>query len=159
MKRRDYKRITFLILALLMTAFIWGQSLLPADMSSAQSGFITNIVNEVLLRLNIKIAENDLSFYIRKLAHFTEYFFLAMFWFLYFKTFKTTFEVNIETIGYGLIIAISDELIQNSTPGRAMQITDVFIDLSGVIFFLVVAYIITLINLKRIKQKHTKKAS
>ncbi len=157
-KGRNYKKTIFFILSVFMTGFIWFQSMLSADASSAQSGFVTNIVNDILLTLNIKVNQDDLSFFIRKMAHFTEFFFLALFWNLYLLSHRLAIESYFHTITYSLSVALIDEWMQNSTPGRAMQTIDVVIDMAGVLFLVIVSLVIRAIYIKIVRKNHTKKA-
>lgn len=156
MKEDVIKKRVYATLVTLVTAFIFIQSLMPASASSAQSGFFMEIINNILLKLNITINENDLSFYIRKLAHFTEFFVLALFWFLYLTTTKSQEEAYFLTLGYGLMTGIADELIQSQTPGRAMQLSDVLIDFSGVLTFTILTFIIIKLYLLIQKRKYQK---
>lgn len=142
-------RYIYLTLAIIITVFIFSQSIMPGALSSEQSGFFTNIINNVLISLNINLEKDTLSFLVRKFAHFSEFFFFGFFWFMFFKSFNYSYTTYIITLNYGLMAGITDELIQNLVPGRAMQGIDVLIDLSGVAFFLLVAFIIIKLTEKR----------
>ena len=72
MQNRKKRRLPF-ILTILIMAFIFLQSALPADLSQQESGTIVGI----LVKLTHMDAE-VLSFAVRKCAHFTEYLALGM---------------------------------------------------------------------------------
>ena len=142
-------RYIYLALGILITIFIFSQSLMPGEVSSQQSGVITDIIDETLTDLNIEVERDTISFSVRKLAHFTEFFFFGFFWFMFFKSFSYSYRTYILTLNYGLMIGIIDELIQKSVPGRGMQGIDVLIDVAGVLFFLIIAFIIIKLTEKR----------
>jgi len=127
-----------LILSILITLFIWFNSLLPGSVSSAQSGFIVGLADDLLSLFGIQVTFDTLSLIIRKLAHFFEFFLLGITLSIYLiKEKKTIFHV----LWIGLIIAIIDETIQLFVDGRASSIIDVGIDFIGVGFgFIIIKY-------------------
>ncbi len=132
-----------------MTLFIFSQSLLDSVDSSELSGGITNNIYIFLNNLNINININNLHNLIRKLAHFSEFFLLGLFWGIYYHLEKAIKTPNIFTIIQGIITASLDEFIQKFIPGRSGQLTDVLIDTSGVIFAVLIIYIIKKINKRK----------
>ena len=140
------KSKTLLIIGILINIFIWTNSLMPSNLSSSQSGLIVNLIYPVFKNV---FDVNTFTTVVRKLAHFTEFMFLAIIFSYYFKS------INIKnpyliTMIYGLIVAIIDEAIQTFIPGRAGLIIDVLIDFSGVITGVLVVFIISKIRLKHI---------
>lgn len=132
------KRKTLLIIGVIINLFIWINSLMPASISSEQSGIIVNILYPPFKNI---IEVNMFTKIIRKLAHFTEYMLLGIIFGLYY------FNINkknyyIITIIHGLLVAIIDETIQLFIPGRAGLITDVLIDITGVIVGVIILTII-----------------
>lgn len=127
------KRIT-LILLIIVNLFIWINSLMPGNVSSEQSNFIVNLIYPLFKNI---LTKNDLSFYIRKLAHLTEFLILGLL-LSYYLTLKNVKYKYIITLIYGIIVAIIDETIQYFIPNRACQITDVLIDSVGVIIGLLI---------------------
>jgi VanZ family protein len=120
-----------LIISILITLFIWMNSLLPADVSSAQSGFIVGIVDDILSFVGIHSDVNTLHLIIRKFAHFFEFFVLGISLSVYMiKEEKKIYHV----IWIGLVIAIIDETIQLFVDGRTSSLVDVGIDTLGTIF-------------------------
>ena len=143
------KSKTLLIIGILINIFIWTNSLMPSNLSSSQSGLIVNLIYPVFKNV---FDVNTFTTVVRKLAHFTEFMFLAIIFSYYFKS------INIKnpyliTMIYGLIVAIIDETIQLFIPGRAGLIIDVLIDFSGVITGVLVVFIISKIRLKHINNK------
>lgn len=138
-----------LTIGILINIFIWINSLLPSNLSSSQSGLIVNIIYPIFKNI---FDVNTFTTIIRKLAHFTQFMLLAIVSCYYFKSInmKKTYSA---TLTYGLLVAIIDETIQLFIPGRAGLITDVLIDLLGVLFGLFIVYIISIIKLKHINNK------
>lgn len=137
MKKNKY---IFLILGILITIFIFSQSLLKADDSSGLSNKITlNIYNVVVIFFkNLKYINFHL--FIRKLAHFTEFFVLGLVWFFfYYKNIKCPYLV---TLIHGFITASLDETIQLFVEGRVGSFMDVLIDSFGVFTALLIIYVV-----------------
>ncbi len=139
MKKR---KIVFGSLFILVTAFIFYNSLKPASESSEQSGFFVKIFLSVFCFFN----EHTATFIIRKTAHFTEFFTQASFLSAYFsEDYKKYCKF---VLAMGLITAAADELLQLFSDGRACMIRDVFIDFSGT----AAAVLIFVIIRKRVKR-------
>ena len=104
--------------------------------SAELSGSVTDTVLSVLevMEPDIRriIDTGALESALRTTAHFTLYFFLAV-WvydFLW-SFFKDWFRLITETAMISLIVAILDETLQSRIPGRAMQLTDIYVDFLG----------------------------
>ena len=110
-------------------AVIWGNSLLPASVSAAISGFISNLLGAVLNGLG---AASHGEGPLRKLAHFLEFtsFGLLLGWHI---SMGRTKKWILPTILTGVSVACVDETLQRFTPGRAPRITDVGIDTAGLL--------------------------
>lgn len=113
-----------LLLVILWMIFIFVMSSFDATSSSNQSNFIVDIITSII---NIKDTEL-LSFIIRKLAHFTEYFILGI---LVINLITKYDKKIIIAILLCIIYATSDEIHQIFVPGRSCQITDIMIDSLG----------------------------
>ena len=169
------------ILALIMLVFIWGQSMIPASASTAESEFFLSFVDEFmdvgveylqggqvynfLMDLAGRVGNDqaraflqrcvnylqtyyfsrDAGFWIRKVAHFSEY---ALFGVLMCMLFS-------RPNGRGrfwwpelmcLCVAAIDESIQLITPGREGKLRDVTLDMmgatAGILFAMVVLAVI-----------------
>ena len=127
MLRRNRKGIvTALVCANLL--FIWVNSLLPASVSAAISGWVSQFLGFVLDGIGGGMyGEGPL----RKLAHFLEFasFGLLLGW-------RISMNKNKwipPTFSLGVSVACVDELLQHFSPGRAPRITDVGIDTAGLL--------------------------
>lgn len=114
------------ILMLLWMFLIFLMSSFDATDSSNQSNFIVNIISNILNIENVRL----LSLIIRKLAHFTEYLILGTLVINMF-TKNNAKKSCLLSILLCIIYAISDEIHQIFTPGRACQIKDILIDSVG----------------------------
>jgi VanZ family protein len=123
----------FLIVGILLHILIFTQSLLPADLSAGQSGFIVDALHPIILSMGIQLDIVTFSFFIRKLAHFTEYFLLAMFWYLIYLKYFNELKLIVIVLMHGLLTAIIDETIQLFVDRRSGAVMDVLIDFSGVL--------------------------
>jgi VanZ family protein len=123
-----------LILVILVLLFIWGNSMLPAYLSSLESGYMEQLLLPVLLPLQRALARLDvvvtLSHLVRKLAHFTEYMILGLVMTALFvrPNGRSRFWL---TEGLCLAAALIDEGIQMFSEGRGPGLRDVALDFSG----------------------------
>lgn len=126
MKRLRY---VFLIMFVLTTVFIFGNSAKPAVESSVQSGRFSDF----LLQYFGKFFENEdtVVFFVRKAAHVTE-FFLQSVCFSGVLFSEKYHKSIVYVLFVGLLTACTDEFIQLFFDGRAGMIKDVFIDFSGI---------------------------
>ena len=113
------------ILSLIIVILIFTNSLMNAEVSSSQSGFVLNIFQTVFVWFNITIESDTLSLMIRKLAHFLEFFVLG---FTLLKGWGLKVLVNIFII---FLVASFDESIQLFSEGRAFSVIDIGIDMMG----------------------------
>mgnify|MGYP004566601119 FL=1 len=125
-----------LLLVILWMIFIFIMSSFDATSSSNQSNFIVDIITSIINIKDIGL----LSFIIRKLAHFTEYFILG----ILVINFITRYDKKIIiAILLCIIYATSDEIHQIFVPGRSCQITDIMIDSLGSIMGIYLYKLIT----------------
>lgn len=141
-KRIITKRNVLIALTVAMLLFIWGQSLLPRELSAEESGwFTTHIINPLLglFGLSVKGA------LVRKLAHVTEYTMLSILLTLLFRG-------NVKRVlSLGFAAAFLDESIQILSKRGAM-IQDVWIDLLGVL----IGYILTAVPMRLRRNRNSK---
>lgn len=128
-----------IVLVLLTTLFIWTNSLLPGSISSSQSGFITNLIYPIFKNI---MSIDKLTVIIRKLAHFTEYAILGITLAYFYLSRSKENKYLLLALLQGVITAVIDESIQLLVPNRAGLITDVLIDTTGVVFGILVFYLI-----------------
>lgn len=126
MEKNSKKLRICLTLLALNVAFIWGNSLLPGEISGAISLWVKRIL-EALLGGEHPGTGHGL---LRKLAHFTEFACLGalLTWLasMYGKPF-------LWALAGGFLVACADETIQCFVPDRGPAFTDVLIDTAGVL--------------------------
>ncbi|RZS93030.1 VanZ family protein [Cuneatibacter caecimuris] len=131
-KQRDTKWI-WLALTAGFTCFIFGNSALPGTVSSGNSGFALDILQNVLSFLGLP-GEWLTEHVIRKSAHFAEYAALGL---LLSKTWKMWFPESAwrkwPVLFLGLLTPVLDETLQLFVEGRSGQVSDVVLDFSGVL--------------------------
>lgn len=135
MIRSDRRLRLCRVLLVLTLAFIWGNSLMPAEISQAFSDW----VKEVLLRLVSDGASSQGgSGVLRKIAHFTEFSALG---FLLSWRFGMLRKGKIPAFACGAAAACIDETIQLFVPDRGPGILDVLLDCSGVLTGMLLLYL------------------
>lgn len=153
-------KIVYAILSLLLFAtisFIWLMSVKDVKASTQQSSTIKDVIQGVcdafLGKDTVVVSHN----FVRKLAHFSEFFGLgvilcALFWYSRAFKVKNFFEI----IFIGAFIALVDESLQALTD-RSPSILDVLLDTSGVLLAILM-FVLVLFIIKKIKEKKVKKA-
>ena len=126
-KTRKRMTLCFALLAVNL-AFIWGNSLMPGQISAAFSQWVGKLM-AILLPGQIQAPGMGHGL-LRKLAHFTEFCCLGMC--LCWLAGMLQKRPWLSVVG-GFLAACMDELIQCFVPDRGPAITDVLIDTLGVI--------------------------
>ena len=138
-KIRLFWRIVTTIACALMLVFIFSNSLLSAEKSSAQSSAVVDTIQDVasVVAPNSPIANatgdayNKLHARVRVLAHFSEFMLLgALFvWCWYSYTDK---KIWLIASAAGVVLTpLIDELLQTFTSGRAAEWLDIAVDTTG----------------------------
>lgn len=135
------KKIINITLLILWMILIFTMSSFNATESGEQSGFIVNILSNVLHISNIEI----LSLIVRKLAHFTEYLILGILAINCFKDYDIK-HIFIISLIFCIIYASSDEIHQLFIPGRSGNIIDATIDSLGALTGITMYYYLILKN-------------
>ena len=150
---RDKKiAVIYAAITLAITVFIFVNSLQNGEDSAKQSDFFVNIINPIISFFGITPDEHTVGVFVRKAAHFTEYFVLCATATMFLRVFKNKKLLFIPPI-YCLAVAVTDEFVmQMITEGRAPQITDVLIDFSGALAGLLVVLMLSKRN-KEVKKK------
>ena len=122
-KKRTRLCVTLIVLNL---CFIWGNSMLPGEVSGALSDWLGQLLG---------LGQGDPSQgtgLLRKLAHFSEFACLGFLlsWLAYLKG-ERGFHIFALALLGGLLAACIDESIQMLTPARGPGLVDVWIDTSG----------------------------
>ena len=157
LKKINNKRLFKIISFFLMVGwicFIFSLSLQPASESSAVSkGLLTNILEFFYSLTNIRIDVLTFHNIFRTFAHFTEFFVLGILSILFY--FSAMKKRPVYAVITGFSVAICDELIQYFfAEGRAMQIEDIAVDFSGIVFSTIIYFLFYKIYLNR---KYAKK--
>ena len=150
---KNNKKI-YLIISILVMAFIFFQSSLPADLSDAESNWLISLIPGISEKTAL-----ELTFMVRKSAHFLEYTLLGLSLCLTFGKDRigesereklnqaNKVKVNdskraiVPVIALdkylpwliGTFYAVTDELHQHFVPGRSCEFRDVCIDSAGVL--------------------------
>lgn len=133
-------RIIFTIALVWCILFIFHNSLETSSISSARSHEVMQKINAILAHLNIGPLSEHV---VRKLAHFSEFTLEGFLLMLCLRVYTRHFfkHVSWPMLG-GLLTALTDETIQLFVPGRSGQVTDIWIDFSGVMTGLLVGLIL-----------------
>ena len=141
-KERSKKRIIFCVLiwlcvaALCVTIFVFSSK--SAVESSEQSGAIIEFFYKLF-------GVGFTDFFVRKLAHFSEFLLLGFLSALAFTYTLTDIKKIYLGVVFSLLYCISDEIHQIFVPGRACQFRDVLIDFSGILVGTAVLFLLYLL--------------
>lgn len=128
---RERVSIPGLVLVVVFISVIWGNSLVAGEGSGSLSAGVMAWVQGLLQSLGLPFAWVT-NFLIRKVAHFTEYFILAL---LSSHAFDPKRGAGSEGIAATLVLCVLvssiDETIQLFVPARCGRVADVLIDCSG----------------------------
>lgn len=120
---QKYTRIALILLTifiLLMLLFIWGNSVLPAGISSKISSFVARL-----------LGKSEAEGTVRKAGHFTEFFVLGSFLGLYVTLRGTKGKDKAVFLVFpALFVPLMDETIQMFND-RGPQVRDIWIDIAG----------------------------
>lgn len=135
-------------------AFIWGNSMLPGQISGAISGWLRDLL-AALFPGGTDEPDSGHGL-LRKLAHFTEFCTLGMlFSWLYAMLLKKPWQHLTSPFLCGVVAACVDETIQCFVPDRGPRIKDVGIDTLGVILGIVIIYFIRKIKHSKYLEEQT----
>ena len=114
-------------------AFIFSNSLMDGEASGAWSYTIANKIARALEVRGIYMNMSTFHHYLRKMAHFLEFFGLGSLVAIAIATCPLFRSRLLNFVLFLIAVPCSDELIQYYVPGRANSIKDVIIDMSGMI--------------------------
>lgn len=136
-------RVVFTAALIACIMFIFRNSLENGAQSSARSQAVMQLVNSALAKVHLGPLSEHL---IRKLAHFSEFALEGFLLMLCIRVYTKHFvrHMSWPLLG-GMTTALMDETIQRFIPNRTSSVTDVWIDMAGVVCGLFVALIILLI--------------
>lgn len=143
MKKSKNRMIFCITLLVLNIAFIWGNSLLPREVSAAFSTFVGRIIS-IFFPGDITPDAGVGHGILRKVAHFLEFCSLGVMlsWLVRMLRDKA-WECILVPLIAGVAVAALDETIQLFIPGRGPQIRDVGIDSLGVLLGIALVWLIS----------------
>lgn len=159
MKRNIKVRLTVFLLLLCWMTTIFIMSAQPANESSQTSGkFVSKVIDVIYSDFENFSTERqgsityNVTFVVRKTAHFFEYFILGILAIIAALTFEKS-NTSLKALGatlFGVFYAVSDEVHQYFVPGRACRVFDICIDSMGCICAVIL--VVTIIHtVKRYK--------
>lgn len=138
------KSRVFAFLAALVTVFIFSASSQSAEQSSELSGGLLDILMSLFGKTGITLTH----LFIRKAAHFIEFFMQSLFLSLSAHYSAKGIRRYALTIAFaGLLTACIDEFSQYFAIGRSAQVSDVLIDFGGTVSALIL--ILAIVELSR----------
>lgn len=135
----------YFMLSILVLLVIFTFSALPPNASSAQSGWLQGLMQNML---GLTMSER----LVRKLAHFVEYAILGVFSSLAWRQTDRSWRGAMLVLGLGMFAAFLDESIQIFS-GRGPAIQDVWIDFSGLLAGFALVQLTSLIYSKLTNKK------
>ncbi len=150
-------RVIFTFGLIACIAFIFSNSLQIAAVSTGSSGRVLTLLRGILQRMgHPALAQRLTMHFVRKLAHFCEYLLEGFLLMLCMRVYSRhpLRHISVPVLG-GALTALTDETIQLFVPGRSSQVTDVWLDLIGVLTGLLAALV--LMALCRLLFNHRKK--
>ena len=124
--------------------FIFSNSMAVAQVSSASSGRVLQLMQAALRRLgHPALAQRLTMHFVRKLAHFCEYLLEGFLLMLCMRVYSRhpLRHITVPMLG-GVLTALTDETIQLYSPGRSSQVTDVWLDSAGVLAGILTALVL-----------------
>ncbi len=129
-KNATKKRIVWSCISAFWLLFIFGQSLLPAKTSGAESGRIVAFLNNIIDYFGFDFSFT--GYFIRKFAHFFEF---AILGFVVYFTLNQYIVSRLKCILFTplvyITVAVSDECLQLISAGRACSVFDMLLDIFG----------------------------
>ena len=146
---RKYLKWLLPVAMLLWCAFIFHFSLADASESSETSGRVMAFFNTVLADMGSSLRLS--SHFVRKAAHFTEFFVLGVLALGNAAVFLRGYRLP-AAVAFSAVVAVVDECLQSASPGRAPGVTDVLIDSAGALCGAALLWFILFLSAKRRKK-------
>ena len=127
--------------------FIFYNSIQNGESSSNASTTVLNFINNIInsIGLNFKLE----GYFIRKLAHFVEFFTLGVFLMLTFEAFTNKiFSIIGFPMFFAIFIPVIDEYIQIYSDGRTSSVKDVLLDFFGAMIGIIIVSLCFVLNKK-----------
>ncbi len=165
-RKRLILPIVFLILTLALQVWIFSNSMKNGEESGEQSAQVVEVVKpvyeEVLPVVHVEPTYENITHYVRKTAHFTEFFGLGVLTFLTVWFFRPAGKKKWLYLLCPLLCfltAMADEAIQLRSEGRGPQWSDVLLDFCGALTGILLAFLLALLfrSIRRKKRKKKEK--
>lgn len=133
-----YIKHSIILLQVLWIVIIFSFSLQSGDVSSVSSGWLAQHVLSLTKSIGFNLSLNDVTYLVRKTAHFSEYAILGLITYtnmVNFRKFKLVFLIS-------FIVPFLDELLQHFIHGRYGSPIDSMIDLAGLCSGMLIAFAI-----------------
>lgn len=123
-------KYVYLAITILITAFIFYNSFQSGEISSNTSNKVLDIINNSLSAIGLNLQFTGI--FVRKSAHFIEFFVFGVFLMLTINEFyDKTIEILERPLFIGLFVPVIDEYIQSFSPDRVSAVSDVLLDFFG----------------------------
>jgi VanZ family protein len=137
------KAVVFLLLTVSVTAFIWHNSLQDAVNSREASKFFDLLLVQLVKFSGGTLSWREVDHFVRKLAHFTEFALLGMMLRSFFAAAlnrgrQLLNRCTLLAVCLCAMVAGMDEYLQQFSPGRSCQLSDVALDSSGALMGILV---------------------
>ena len=149
---KEFLKKLFPILTLLAMLFIFSNSLSQGDEATAKRGFVISILT-FLVRLftgkEISFGPAELAV-VSKLFHVAEFFLFSfcLSFSVFFRRGKMEGAFQ-EILLCGVFTALADEQLQMLSKGRSPTLSDVFVDLAGILIAFGIVFLISKIKNKK----------
>ena len=142
-KKFSVKLLILCLLTVLVTGFIWSNSLMDGEGSGALSKKVTEFLCDIIGEVPQEDFEQTHHF-VRKAAHFSEFALLGVLYTLIKIKLdgKSVSSLLFFPISCTLFTAVTDEFIQSFT-GRGSSVRDVMLDFSGALTGILLSVILT----------------
>lgn len=149
MRKSKFRMFFCITLLVLNIAFIWINSLLPREVSSAFSKFVGHILS-IFLPDSATVETGEGHGILRKIAHFLEFCSLGVLlsWLVRMLRDKNLICILLP-LALGVLVASVDETIQLFVPGRGPHIRDVGIDSAGVLLGVLAVWLLVILKNKK----------
>ena len=147
------RKKVFLVLAILWMGIIFYMSNQPANISSAQSGGVIEMLSTLPILGNVikaMMQNGTAEFVIRKSAHMFSYATLAVLCFMSMYDVRVNLKkISIVSFIITFIYACTDEIHQLFINGRSGEFRDVLVDSTGAFIGICIVYLITKLMLNK----------
>ncbi len=130
--RTSKSKVLMTVITVVFICLIFLQSAMSAETSSAESSGLTTFINNFFIGLKLNVAlSHD---FVRKLAHFAEFFILGILLTSTACTYKVKpYRSIFSLLFFGLAAAVSDETIQIFAVDRGSSVQDILLDFFGIL--------------------------